>query len=737
MKFSKMILLTVSALSLSLGLTLCACNGQNPDTGSSSSAGAAGTVFERSDLKNWDDETKEVSLFDTYRLSVYAAYDHDGNAYRVTPTVKQTDGKSVNVLNNEFSVDFAGGYEITYTLSDAGISAPIKTIRLKVQGSDTPFVYFEKSQVVFYDDEANTLPAYACLIDPTVGIRSTDIKLERIEGDSRVMIESDLTKAVDLEEGNYEYTVKVVATNGQESSGVLPFRVRSSAERNAIASFNDPNFTSLYVSYWDNSIYSYNATTATFTKDVYRNEKVSLGSYEIVAPKEASVLRCRMIPEINEANFVKEMNKEGAVFSMWVCMKADDGMSRSMSFGSKSTELKNGVWTNVTMSLEDSGYADARAFFKALSLGSLEINVFNTNTAEYSLYFDSMYVALPITATFGNASCKFGEKVTLQAQNDSNAEFYYELYDGTSANSDIQVSETGEFKPRVAGTLRAMAYPVSNAYYSDSLMATVTVKGEKDFAFTSQRISLAFGENDRPSASFGSSVAASATYSTESLSGGESFIRLYDDKISVYPGEYILSAEYVDNGTTYTAYSLIIGGKATTEIGDIETFDDPSSLKNLDDASAFTYVGDYKGATGVVKMVGMKTYQWPGFGLRSSATDIETLKANFTNDDYLAIRLCVDKLPNSMFFFLNVLGKGAYADENNIVDYNNETHYILDSEWHTYYIKASLFFNNVDAWFNADANENQKATFRFSNNNLNDGEVYIDWIKLVKASEIN
>lgn len=693
-------------------------------------------VLSRNDLAEWENETEEAELYETYRLSVFSAYDKNGKAYRVTPDVKQSDGEAVRVMNNEFVVDYAGGYKITYSLTDESYSAPEKVVTLKVKNSDEPYVYFEKTRVVYYDDEPCALPAYVCHIDPEVGVSAESLKLEKISGGKRVGIKN-IASEMTLSAGNYELAASVTAKNGKTGECVLPFRVRSSNERNAVAAFNDANTTNLYASFWDNSIYAFNAIKATFASDVMRNATVSQGSYCIEVPQTATVATCKVIPEIGEKEFVEAMSKSGAVYSLWLSIEADDGLSRSISVGTKTVDLKNGKWTNVTLTAEEAGYDDIKSFYKALVLTKFGMTVYNSNVSPFKLYFDSAYVSEPIEADFADVSCNLGQSVDLRATNAQNAEFYYELYDGTAENPDSQISESGTLTPRVAGTLRAIAHPVSNRYYSGNLWATVTVKaGNNAFKFANEEYSFAFGKHDRPTALLNASSCENATYRIESTTSENCFTSLNDDKISVYAGEYILYAETALDGTVYSAYAKIIGGNAPSTSGDIENFDDPSSLKNVDVPQSFTYIGDYKGATGVVKFDGARTYEWPGFALKSSLTEVEKLKQNYTADDYVAIRFCVENAPSNFFFFMNVVGAGAYADENYVVDFiGSSAVTITDSEWHVYYIKAKIFFDNIDAFFNASAGENDKVTFRWTNNSLNDAEIYIDWIKMVKASE--
>ena len=671
------------------------------------------------ELMNWEDESLEVDLYSKVTVSSDPVYDAEGNAYHVRALVSQTDGAFVNVLNGSFRADYAGGYRIVYTLADENIKADSRTVTVRIKNGDTPAPYFKKTQLVVYEDTKFGLPEYGCALDPEIGIEKETLELYKLAGESREKADADLSASeISLPAGNYVFTLKITAKNGKTGEAELPFRVRSENERGAIASLNDANSNRLAISYWDTGINGWKLASTYFTPEVYRNEYVSLGSVYSEMPGTAGTGSLFITPEISKDEFVSTMSKEGAVVSVWMMIKSEDGEPRTISYGKKSMEAQNGLWTNVRITAEDAGYqGDLEKFYFDLAVGNYKlIEIQNPVGEPYTVYFDSIYVSEPITAEFPEAACNYGEKVTLKAASQWTEDFYYELYDITEEEPLPQMSGDGTFTSRVAGTLHAMAYPIANRYYADLLMTTVTVNGNTAFGFEKNRMTMESGWNTRPKvkAGFGKGT---VSYRIVTINGSECYSYLQDSRIRIFEGEYILYGEAKRNGIVYSAYLWITGNKAPVDRGDIENFDNPSSMENVTTPQHFTYVGDYEGASGVVKFNAGKSGVWPGFFALAPQTSREELVKSFSSDDFMAIRFRVENMPHNYYLYYTV-EYGAKGLDTYVAHISNG--------WQTHYIPASEFFDNYDKWFD-------KGRLCFTNNVDNEAEIYVDWIKLVKG----
>ena len=670
-------------------------------------------------LVNWEDEVIEVELNSDVSVSTDAAYDADGNAYAVTAKVEQSDGAPAEVLGGVFRAEYAGGYRIVYSLADTSPEAASRTVTVNIKDSDTPAPFFTKTLFFAYEDEDMPVPAYEVLLKDGIAISGQTLTLYKTDGETRTEADFDAgAQTLRLEAGNYVFVLQVSAENGKSGSAELSFRVRSASERSALASLNDANSNAIGVSYWDNSLNGWATGSSAFTSEMYRNEYVSEGSVKAVLPGSAGSVSVFVSPEMSKADFASKMQQSGAVISVWLYIDAEDGSSRSVTYGSKTVEAANGTWTNALISASDLGAADPGELYRDLNTDTALFAVENPSGKAFTLYVDSVYVATPFTASLAAVSGTYGSEITLAAQSGQTSEFYYELYDVASSEGKPQINDSGTFTPRVAGKMRAVAYPVSNAFISQSIEGTVTVSvdGGQTFAFGQDSYELPYGGNERPSISGFDAV----KYAVASADGSACYSYIDGGTLRLFEGEYFLYAYAEKDGVSYTTYALVKGGAASIENGELENFDSPASVRNVTNPSLFSYVGDYEGAQGVAKFVPGPVNIWAGFTLLQPNFTLDELKAaEFDENDYVEFRMLVENLPGNYIFYYTP-------------DYGTQSDYtvgwFLEGVWQSFYVPANVFFEDFEGMFT-----DGEGTFCFTNNAANNAEVYIDYIRFVKA----
>ena len=667
-------------------------------------------------LVNWKDETIEAELYSDVTTDHSAAYDTDGNAYATTATVTRKDGTAVAMLDGVFRADYAGGYTIVYTLADSSVSASARTVTVNIKGTDTPAPYFTASRLRVMENAEFAVPEHGYALDPSVAVSSETLTLYRVDGEDRTKVETDLSAKVTLPAGNYVFVYEVKAGE-KTGSAELAFRVKIKSEQYALASLNGEGENVLGVSCWDNGINGWMLGSTEYTSEVARNEFVSNGSSKIVLPASNGAAHVYVTPEITQADFVAKMNKPGAVVSIWLYMKAEDGEPRSVTCGKKGASLPNETWTNVCVSAEDFGYKDdAAGFWTAISMGkSALFSVTNSGWNAYTVYVDSIYVAEPLTGTFESATCAFGGEVSVAAHSGQTDKFYYELYD-TADGSAPQTSADGKFTPRVAGKVLAKAHPCDNGYYAEAMTTTVTVTHTSSLAFDQEKYELAYGFNARPTAAV-TGGEANVSYRLDSADGSQMFSYLTDDgKIRLFEGKYTLNASAEIGGVEFVTFAEITAGAAPVQKGIVENYDSPASAQNTRWAIA-AYVGDFKGEQGVVRY-DLTGDMWPGYQLdHSLQTKEELLAQGFTENDWFAIHFYMENVPANYFILDFVSGNGQY-----------ELRYINEG-WNTAYLSAGRFLDSFNQWFAPE----YSGYFFFTNNNYTGPlYVYIDWIGLVK-----
>ena len=674
-------------------------------------------------LVNWEDEVIEVELNSDVSVSTDAAYDADGNAYAVTAKVEQSDGAPAEVLGGVFRAEYAGGYRIVYSLADTSSEAASRTVTVNIKDSDTPAPFFTETLFFAYEDEDMPVPAYEVLLKDGIAISGQTLTLYKTDGETRTEVDFDAgAQTLRLEAGNYVFVLQVSAENGKSGSAELSFRVRSASERSALASLNDANSNAIGVSYWDNSLNGWATGSSAFTSEMYRNEYVSEGSVKAVLPGSAGSVSVFVSPEMSKADFASKMQQSGAVISVWLYIDAEDGSSRSVTYGSKTVDAANGTWTNALISASDLGATDPGELYRDLNTDTALFAVENPSGKAFTLYIDSVYVATPFTASLAAVSGTYGSEITLAAQSEQTSEFYYELYDVASSEGKPQINDSGTFTPRVAGKMRAVAYPVSNAFISQSIESAVTVSvdGGQPFAFEQDSYELWYGENSRPSIIRFEEV----TYAVASADGSACYSYIDGDTLRLFEGEYFLYAYAEKNGVSYTTYALVKGGAASIGKGELENFDSPASVRNVTNPSLFSYVGDYKDAQGVAKFVPGPANIWAGFTLLQPNFTLDELKkAGFDENDYVEFRMLVENLPSNYIFYYTP-------------DYGTQSDYtvgwFLEGVWQSFYVPADVFFEDFEGMFT-----DGEGTFCFTNNAANNAEVYIDYIRFVEADRAN
>ena len=669
-------------------------------------------------LVDWEDGSIETELYADVTVDNAAAYDAAGNAYAVAAKVKRTDGTEVVTIGGSFRADYAGGYTIEYTLADPNLHARTKTVTVTIKGGDTPVPYFGAMPQV-YEGAAFAVPAHGYALDPAVAVTEESLTLYRVDGDDRIKVDADLSAAVALDAGRYVFVYKVTAGE-KEAAAELPFRVRIESEKYALAALNGPDENVLAVSCWDNGIGGWKMEQTAFTHETYRNEFVSSGSAKIALPASNGAAHVYVVPEISQSDFVERMSVSGAVVSVWLYLDADNGEPRTATSGKRNVTLSNHAWTNLRVSAEDFGFKDdAKGFWTALSMGkSALFSVTNAGWDAYTVYVDSIYVAVPLVGSVAPVTAAYGSEITVTATSAQTDKFYYELYD-TVDGSNPQTSADGKFTPRVAGDIKANAYPCDNAYYAETMTADVHVTHTGSLKFGQNDYRLPAGTSDRPTATVTGGT-ATVDYRIQTTDGAQLFSYLKEgDKIRMFEGAHQLNAHAKIDGVDYVTSTEITAAKAAVTAGTIENFDDPSSAQNTR-YPLTAYMGDYMGAEGVVRY-DLTGDMWPGFALSYALqTKEKLLEQGFTADDWLAYRFYMEDVPDNYFIVDFVFGKGQY-----------ELRYINEG-WNTAYISAGRFLESFDQWF---APQHSGYVFFTNNNYTGSLYVYFDWIGLVKNGQ--
>ena len=703
--------------------------------------GGAEPVKPAVNLVNWEDETVEVTLHSDVEISTDAVYDDAGKAYAVVAKVKTKGGEDVPVIGGKFIADYAGGYEIIYSLHDESVTAPSRTVTVNIKNSDTPVPYFMKSNIVVYENTPFDVPAHGVSIAPEINF-TQELGLYKIgDEDSRVKVDADLSGKLTLPVGSYVFVLSAAA--GEKTGAAeLGFRVRMLDELNAVSTLDSASEINLGTSFWNNAIGGWDARNIDFSAEAKRNGRVSHGAAVVTLPKEATEAYFSVRPDISRAKFKELMAKEGARISMWIKIESENKQPHTIVYGDhanrKTVTASDGEWLNILMKLDDFGVENADTLYdKLLASSGNHTNspfaVRHADAGSYTVTVDSIYVALPLSATMADKTVEYGVTDTVTATSEETDEFTYTLYDIAAADDTPTESADGKFTFDVAGKLEITASPVRNRFYlPEPLSATVTVTGAENMAFAETAYELEPGLRDLPQVSFSGEV----SHRLETTDGSVNYsylpgfnvpdgMSIDAGKIRLFEGEYKLYAYGEKDSVKYSAFTRIsVTNDDTVSDGDLALFDNPSDMSAVyaNDRGFYSYVGDYQGASGVVKFSAGAAGLWPQMRLDKVLHTAEELAdQGFDGDDYIAMRVYGENLPYGYYsYFTQAYGVGQ----------NTEVAVLKQGAWQTLYVKASMFFDYEANWSAGD--NRQFAGFCFTNNGENSAEIYVDSIKLVK-----
>lgn len=274
---------------------------------------------------------------------------------------------------------------------------------------------------------------------------------------------------------------------------------------------------------------------------------------------------------------------------------------------------------------------------------------------------------------------------------------------------DILVNNLDGFAQKTQWTFSGIKENSKAVLYVDSLMAVNVAEGKSVAASPGDTLNLVnlSGITTIDGAAFtvnGAAVSDPTKY-TVSVSGR-------------YTVMYI-SADNTQIGT----FELQVGNKDNVG-ADVMMFDSAASMPTGGDVTEATYLNNYEGATGVLKMhVG----KWKGY---TNASEWKPIFDSFVYKDYthLAFRVKVEGFTGTNFkFYYKVEGTGGDSAVEYVIEFTANT-----NGWTTVYLPIETFVKNLDGFA-------QKTQFTFINtpeSNETQTYLYLDSICAVNYSEV-
>lgn len=631
-------------------------------------------------LANFEDQTIEVDYGAVVQTDNSAVYDTDGNVYGVTATVTDADGKNVALVNGAFIADDMRGYKIVYTLVDTSVSAKSKTVTVIVKNDGTPAVYFTDTITAVWTGEEYPVPAYKYTVGSQYAITGNTLELFKVQGENRTKVESfdaAAEKFAVTEAGDYVFVATVTA--GEKSTKVeLAFEAKNEAQRYAIASCESPANINIADDYYESGAHAdKEKPVIAYSADVKRNAYVSHGSVSVSVKSGYGDLGIWATPEISANDFTQRLSEPDTMISAWIYVSGEAESYNVFSVidsdmpKSAAKSIAANTWTNILLNPDRT---DLLKLYNDLCTGKTLFTVQSGESGDVTVYVDSIYVSEPVakSSTFASVAANTNEEFTVRAESTSGGKFYYTV-EGAEEN------ETGTFTSSVVGAILATAYPVQNRYYGVMTTVVTLSGGEHTFSFAQAEQTLNAGTHDLLAVTTDYEDVQNIVYELLKADGSTCYSEINGDKMRLFEGEHLLTASMTVNDIRYRAITkLSVSPAPVYDAATIEDFDNSYSQDNLEQTQHWnhiplTYVGDYDGHTGVIKLDLTNMGNTPGFKT-VHAIGSANWSATYDEDDFIAFDMKVE---------------GTIPDGAALCNNENGFYYqdgLLVPGWHTYYL---------------------------------------------------
>lgn len=359
-----------------------------------------------------DDETVKFVDFEDITITVpyganmsmlqyVTAVDEDGVAYRCDLTVKDSEGKEVEVIFDRFNVTSILGYTAITTVKDFDVS---RTITIKVE--DRAKIFIED-----YEDKLTPGRVNKEYLLPSIEVSKPAEKVEPKfslylkDGNELKPVTVTDGKFIPLEVGVYVYKVSATDSLGNTAEKSAEFIIRSSMQDNMLENFGD-KFSASSIK---ESAYLYNPTTGCDYGDGFYTKWHETfdgrnGVVESALNTNFDVRRiCASLGQTKEEleTLVNSMSEEDFI-SIWIWLDKDGTYNVY-------TKTESNEWQTLNK-IAGKKWQEVKLYRKNLETFAKE-NCYGSNSENDSLLFFS--------AKLSNTSIRFEEGVSVKYYLDS------------------------------------------------------------------------------------------------------------------------------------------------------------------------------------------------------------------------------------------------------------------------------------------------------------------------------
>ena len=390
------------------------------------------------DIVDWENESLEVTLGDSYTVPQKTARDKEGKSYPVEIKVlKKATGTEIPLIYGAFDVFDVSGYDVLYTATSENAKA-LKTVTLTVKDEGKPVVMIKGNNVA----EVNKRFTF-----PEISVYDDSGKTENtieVYDDANHKVSSDEEGFTPAQIGEYELRVTAKDDDGNEGSRVFKIFARSQVIENELDAFDDAGLA--YTAYSQGKSGELNQGVKSQAVFSAFKKSVRSGGSAMFESGSGERTGIYLSPRMDSANLQGDTYD---YISVWYFIADGLGQEHEVIYGTGKKTVQSNVWQELRITGDEVGNF-TRWFFN-LRTGHSAIMEVSNGMLPCKVFVDDVYAVKTAENRIDGLkeSYAMNEAVTFTAGSGVKTDLYY--------NGTVEEAESGVL-PEQAGQYTLFAY---------------------------------------------------------------------------------------------------------------------------------------------------------------------------------------------------------------------------------------------------------------------------------------
>ena len=390
------------------------------------------------DIVDWENESLEVTLGDSYTVPQKTARDKEGKSYPVEIKVlKKATGTEIPLIYGAFDVFDVSGYDVLYTATSENAKA-LKTVTLTVKDEGKPVVMIKGNNVA----EVNKRFTF-----PEISVYDDSGKTENtieVYDDADHKVPSDEEGFTPAQIGEYELRVTAKDDDGNEGSRVFKIFARSQVKENELDAFDDAGLA--YTAYSQGKSGELNQGVKSQAVFSAFKKSVRSGGSAMFESGSGERTGIYLSPRMDSANLQGDTYD---YISVWYFIADGLGQEHEVIYGTGKKTVQSNVWQELRITGDEVGNF-TRWFFN-LRTGHSAIMEVSNGMLPCKVFVDDVYAVKTAENRIDGLkeSYAMNEAVTFTAGSGVKTDLYF--------NGTVEEAESGVL-PEQAGQYTLFAY---------------------------------------------------------------------------------------------------------------------------------------------------------------------------------------------------------------------------------------------------------------------------------------